>query len=81
VTIGAGCFFCGKALEEAFRTEHSIHYRGMFVGRYRITVCDGCYTRNVDGVRPPQEASLLAHVTALGLPMPDRNEQGLLPRD
>jgi hypothetical protein len=33
------------------------------------------------GWAPQFEARLIAHLTANGLPTPDRNAQGLLPRD
>jgi hypothetical protein len=77
------CFFCGKQFERDNHVYHGspIAYRGKLVGRYMIEVCDGCYASNSDGWMPPFEATLLAHLTEKGLPIPDRNEKGLLPRD
>jgi len=72
------CFVCGQQLEEVDRTETSVVYRGKFVGRYRITVCDACYDKNSAGWAPD---FLLPHLTDLKLPVPDANENGLLPRD
>jgi hypothetical protein len=56
-------------------------YRGKYVGRYMIEVCDECYAANSDGWMPAFEAPLLAHLTEKGLPTPDRNKKGRLPRD
>jgi hypothetical protein len=75
-------FFCGKPFE---RHNHVYHgnpavYCGMYVGRYMIEVCDGCYASNPDGWAPDFETPLLAHLTANGLPIPERNEKGRLPR-
>jgi len=72
------CFICGQPLEEADRTETGIAYHGKFVGRYRITACDPCYDKHAAGWPP---SLLMPHLTALKLPVPDANENGLLPRD
>lgn len=72
------CFVCREQLEEAARTENSIAYRGKFVGRYHITVCDSCYDKNSTGWVP---SLLVPHLTALKLPVPDPDANALLPRD
>ena len=77
------CFFCRNKFE---RDDHLYHgnltgYHGKYVGRYMIEVCDECYAGNSDGWTPPFESPLLAHLTEKGLPIPDRNKEGRLPRD
>jgi hypothetical protein len=77
------CFFCGKQFERDTHVYHGGHiaYRGKYVGRYMIEVCDECYAGNSDGWAPCHEAPLVAHLSAKGLPIPDRNKEGRLPRD
>lgn len=58
-----------------------VECRGWFVGRYGIEVCGGCYSGSVDGWAPRYEARLVAQLKAKGLPIPERNEKGQLPRD
>jgi hypothetical protein len=82
-TLTFRCFFCGKKFE---RDDHVYHgnlvgYRGRFVGRYVIEVCDGCYADNAKGWAPHCEAKLVAHLKKKKLPIPDRNDKGRLPRD
>ena len=77
------CFFCRKKMKRDSNVYHGGHvgYRGKYVGRYMIEVCDECYAGNSDGWTPPFESPLLAHLTEKGLPIPDRNKEGRLPRD
>lgn len=56
-------------------------YRGKYVRRYDITVCEICWKGNWDGWAPHCESRLIAHLKEKGLPIPDRNENGWLPRD
>jgi hypothetical protein len=70
------CFLCGKQFDRQGGPKG-----GMFVGRYVLEACNGCYGLNSGGWAPQFEARLIAHLTANGLPTPDRNAQGLLPRD
>jgi hypothetical protein len=71
------CFACGEEFQMGL---HSV-YEGKFVQRYDITVCDSCYKGNWDGWHPKLEQSLIDHLEERGLPIPERNEQGWLPRD
>jgi hypothetical protein len=56
-------------------------YAGKFIARYQIMVCSMCYDGNWDGWGPMREARLLTHLEDKGLPVPQRNENGWLPRD
>jgi hypothetical protein len=68
-------FFCGKQFERDNHVYHGgiVGYRGKYVGRYMIEVCDACYASNLNGWAPCYEAPLVAHLSAKGLPIPDRN--------
>jgi hypothetical protein len=66
------CFMCGNC----FQFNHGKH-----IARYMIDVCDGCYNSNSDGWQTCHETQLLIHLAAKGLPFPDRNAKGWLPRD
>lgn len=56
-------------------------YEGKHIPRYQWTVGDACWTGNYDGWSPHVELALLAHLDAKGLPVPERNENGWLPRE
>jgi hypothetical protein len=56
-------------------------YDGKHLSRYGLTVCSGCYSGNYDGWGPMAEKQLLAHLAAKGLPVPERNAAGWLPRE
>jgi hypothetical protein len=56
-------------------------YEGHEVASYKIFVCDTCYSSNWDGWAPYYEEFILTHLKEKGLPIPDRNEKGWLPRD
>jgi hypothetical protein len=81
-TMTFHCFFCAKPFERDNHVYHGnpIAYRGTYIGRYMIEVCDGCHDGNPDGWEPDFETRLLAHLKATGLPIPKRNEKGRLPR-
>jgi len=46
-----------------------------------IMVCDACWQGNWDGWNPRFEEKLLSILKKNGLPVPERNEKGLLPRN
>ena len=74
--ITAECFFCGRKFQFG---PH--RYEGKHIARYRVSVCDGCYKGNWDGWAPDFEAKLLPYLQEKGMPIPERNEKGWLPRD
>ena len=45
-----------------------------------VVVCMICYRANHDGFNPGAEKMLLDHIKRQGLPIPERNKNGLLPR-
>jgi hypothetical protein len=57
------------------------NYRGRYLPRYKITVCDNCYKSNHDGWAPHLEDKITAKLRELGEPIPARNLEGWLPRD
>jgi len=70
------CFMCGKEFQ------FSPHiYAGTHIPAYNITVCDTCYGMNSDGWHPDYTAKLIAHLKKENLPIPERNENGWLPRN
>lgn len=46
-----------------------------------IFCCDTCWKGNWDGWAPHLEPLLIGHLERQGLPVPERNRNGLLPRD
>lgn len=46
----------------------------------KIFACNQCWNGNHDGWAPDLEARLHAHLTRQGLPVPQRNDKGWLPR-
>ena len=56
-------------------------YDGKQIPRYSLDVCSTCYEGNWDGWTPHYESKILLHLKEKGLPMPERNDNGLLPRD
>ncbi len=70
------CFTCGTSFQFGAHT-----YDGKVIPRYQISVCSACYSGNWDGWNPRLDEKLIAHLTSQGLPIPERNEKGWLPRD
>jgi hypothetical protein len=70
------CFMC----DTDFRMGAGV-YNGKYIGRYQISVCNGCWAGNWDGWAPHYEARLIAHLEVLGIPVPKRNAKGWLPRE
>lgn len=56
-------------------------YDGKHIARYQMTVCRTCYQANHDGWAPAWEERVLAVLKEKGLPVPERNAEGYLPRD
>jgi hypothetical protein len=71
------CDVCGMSYQ------HGPHrYEGRRLQLYRdIFCCDSCWRGNWDGWAPHYEKALLAHLKQKGLPVPERNAKGWLPRD
>ena len=71
------CDVCGKEYQHGPHT-----YEGHRLKLYGdIFCCDTCWEANWDGWSPIYEARLLKHLKQKGLPVPQRNEKGWLPRD
>lgn len=56
-------------------------YKGKYISRYKINVCKICYQGNWDGWGPDCEDRLIAHLKKEGIPIPERNTEGWLPRN
>lgn len=69
------CFTCGTKFQMG---PHA--YDGKYVRTYQISVCRACWKGNWDGWAPHYEERLIAHLKEKGLPIPERNEKGWLPR-
>jgi len=48
---------------------------------YKLSVCETCYRMNWDGWAPHYEKILIEHCLKNDIPLPQREENGLLPRD
>ena len=70
------CELCGRSFQFGPQV-----YDGKVIPRYQLTVCMSCWKGNWDGWNPRHEALLIAHSKAEGLPIPERNEKGWLPRE
>jgi len=56
-------------------------YDGRETQRYDLKVCNMCWQQNWDGWSPEYESILLKHLEEKGLPIPERNAKGRLPRE
>jgi hypothetical protein len=70
------CDICGSEFQYG---PHK--YNGKYIARYQITVCMPCWESNWDGWAPGNEERLIAHLQKMGLPIPERNSKGWLPRE
>jgi len=70
------CFMCGGDYQYG---PHK--YEGQWIRQYNISVCNICYKANWDGWAPEYETKLIEHLRKEGIPIPERNEEGWLPRD
>jgi hypothetical protein len=78
--IVTACWFHAFFCRRPFQMGPQV-YQGKHIRRYQIDVCDGCYEGNWDGWAPRFEAQLIPRLKTTGLPIPDRNDKGWLPRD
>ena len=56
-------------------------FDGRKIEPYDIIVCNACWQRSWSGWGQPLDKGILQHLTERGLPIPERNERGLLPRE
>jgi hypothetical protein len=70
------CFMCAQRFQ---MSDHE--YDGRFIASYRIVVCQSCWDSNWEGWASHHEQRLVAHLDALGLPIPKHNAKGWLPRE
>lgn len=56
-------------------------YDGIYIKCYDIHVCLTCYKSNRDGWNHDAALKLIAHLKKNGLPIPDTNDKGWLPRE
>ena len=70
------CDLCGGSYQMG---RHK--YDGKQIPRYKLGVCSMCYEGNWDGWAPHYESKILLHLKEKNLPVPERNDNGLLPRD
>ncbi len=70
------CYLCGKE----FQFSNHI-YDGKFLAHYKMALCNSCYQGNWDGFTLHYEAQITMHLEENNIPIPPRNEDGLLPRD
>ena len=71
------CSVCGRTFTSHIHVHegHPLHLYG------GVTCCDTCWNANWDGWAPCWEPRLLQILKEKNLPVPERNEEGWLPRD
>ena len=70
------CGVCGSSFQFG---PH--RYDGRHIPMYKLTVCSSCYDANWDGWGPVWEARIIAHLNRQGIPVPQRNAKGWIPRE
>jgi hypothetical protein len=70
------CDLCGDSYQMGRHL-----YDGKQIPLYKLGVCMSCYKGNWDGWASHHEEKIKAHLKEKGLPVPERNDKGLLPRD
>lgn len=70
------CFLCSRQFQYG-----SHLYDGKHIPAYNMSVCMNCYKASHDGWAPIYDAKILAHLKEKGLPTPERQKDGYLPRD
>ena len=70
----AQCFLCSKV----FPYGHG-RYPVIRIQDYDMMVCATCLSGNEDGWNPRHEAKILAHLRDIGMPVPPRLPNELLP--
>ncbi|GGP74495.1 hypothetical protein GCM10009347_43070 [Shewanella algicola] len=56
-------------------------YEGKIIPTYGVQVCNTCYQVNWDGWAPHFESKIIEIAKSKDLPIPNRNDDGWLPRD
>ena len=69
------CQICGST----FRFGPHI-FEGRHIASYQLMVCRACWIDNWDGWAPECEETLRRHLSARGIPLPERNFKGCFPR-
>ncbi len=69
------CDLCGSKYQMG-----SGIYNGKYIKLYELNVCMPCYDGNWDGWNPHYEELIVAHLNKKGLPIPEKNAKGWLPR-
>ena len=70
------CDLCNSSFQMGPRL-----YEGKIIPTYGVQVCNPCYQGNWDGWAPHYENKIIKVAESKGLPIPERNEAGWLPRD
>jgi hypothetical protein len=70
------CDLCGEEFQYG-----PIAYFGTYVPTYLVMTCNKCYAANCDGWAPKLEEKVTRNLKAKGLKIPERNTNGLLPRE
>ena len=70
------CDLCGAEFQYG-----PVAYFGTYVPEYEVMACNRCYAANWKGWAPDLEERVTRNLKAKGLRIPERNSQGLLPRD
>ncbi len=55
-------------------------YKGKYIQRYEMTLCNSCFKVNWDGFGPGLEDQFIAHMKRKSIALPERNKQGWFPR-
>jgi hypothetical protein len=69
------CELCGREVQMG---PH--RYVGHMIASIKLFLCDACFEMNWDGFNPRHEKKLIAHFQAKSIPVPERNQKGLIPR-
>ncbi len=70
------CDLCGREFPYG-----PITSLGTYLPTYQVMTCNSCYVANRAGWSPELEERVTRNLKAKGLKLPERNTQGLLPRD
>ena len=71
------CAICPRT----FRYGEDNYHNGKRLRGYDVMVCAGCYDSNWDGWNQQYEAKLESILDAQGKDYPERNDNGLYPRE
>lgn len=70
---------CGICCSEFQFGPHA--YNGKHITRYQLTVCKTCWDGNWDGWNVEAEKKLIIHLNENNISIPERDENGRLPRE